>query len=281
MNLAPIVLFVYNRPEHTRRTLQSLRRNALARHSRLFVFADGPKNEADAVRVGQVRAQFKDFSGFADVRMTFRNENRGLARSVIAGVSEVVAEHGRVIVMEDDLVSGHYFLTFMNQVLDRYADRPDIFSASGYVYPYTPRPDYPHDVLLLSRSSTWGWGTWRDRWEQADWKMTGARQRLNDPAYREALRVGGNDVPAMLEQWLDGRIDSWGLPWFCTHVAHQAGALFPVRNQIINIGLDGSGVHCSAGCRGNGGLCAQARFDMPATLLPDADMTRRVLSFFD
>jgi len=280
MNLAPIILFAYNRPEHTRRTLQSLQRNALARHSRLFIFADGPKNDEDARKVAQVRSLFAHLPGFASVELHTKDANHGLASSVIAGVSAVIAEHGRAIVVEDDLVSGHHFLTFMNAALDRYARDRRIFSVSGYIYPYTPRPDYPHDVLLLPRSSTWGWGTWRDRWEKADWTMADAREGLRDPAYCDALRVGGNDVPAMLEQWLAGSIDSWGLPWFCTHVREQAQALFPVRNHIINIGLDGSGVHCSAGCQGNTRLSAQTAFDMPEALEQDPDMIRRVLSFF-
>lgn len=280
MNIAPIVLFAYNRPEHLRRTLLSLQRNALARDSQLYAFVDGPKNPDDELLVSAVRRQLADLQGFASIKLQVRDYNLGLARSVIAGVSEVLAEHDRVIVLEDDLVSGHHFLTFMNRALDRYAGSPRIFSVSGYIYPYTLRAGYGPDVLLLPRCSTWGWGTWRNRWDKADWAMVDARERLDDPTYCESLQKGGKDLPAMLRQWLDGKIDSWGLPWSCTHAQHEAFALFPVRNHIINIGLDGSGVHCSVGCLGNGQLSAQSSYEMPENIAPDEDMIRRVTAFF-
>src|SRR5690348_17752623 len=106
---APIALFVYNRPEHTRRTVEALRHNRLAGHSRLDVFADGPKVPGDA-NVAAVRAYIRGIDGFASVSIHEREANAGLARSIIDGVTRVCEECDRVIVLEDDMVTTPWFL---------------------------------------------------------------------------------------------------------------------------------------------------------------------------
>src|ERR1700730_8509030 len=121
-NLAPIVLFVYNRPEHTRRTLSYLQKNLLAEESRLYIFSDGPKADDDKAKVEQVRQLIKEVTGFKALKIINRKENLGLANSIISGVTQLVNEYGKVIVFEDDLLSSPYTLQYFNEALTRYAN---------------------------------------------------------------------------------------------------------------------------------------------------------------
>ena len=122
MNLAPIILFVYNRPEHTKKTLESLKINELASESSLFIFSDGSKNENDKKSVDEVRKYISTISGFKEIKIILREKNLGLADSVISGVTEVIEKYGKAIVLEDDIVTSKYFLKFMNEALDFYED---------------------------------------------------------------------------------------------------------------------------------------------------------------
>ncbi len=243
IKLAPIVLFIYNRPIHTKKTIDSLLKNPLAAHSELFVYADGPKRDKDIPKVNEVRQIVNKIKGFTNVHLTTQDKNKGLADSVISGVSEVINIFGKAIVIEDDLISTSNFLNFMNDCLDFYANTPHIFSISGYIYPFSIPTTYQKDVLLLPRSSSWGWATWKDRWAKADWTISNASQIKKDKALQESLAVGGSDLIAMLYKQKLGKIDSWSVRWSYTHLKHQAYGLFPVNSKIYNIGNDASGTH--------------------------------------
>jgi len=246
---SPIALFVYNRPEHTAATLAALRANDLAARSELRVFCDGPARERDRAAVEAVRRIVRSAGGFASIELFERERNAGLAASIIEGVSSAIAAAGRLIVLEDDLVTSPHFLRFMNAALDRYADVPEVFSVSGYNLPLAvmrPPRGYPYDAYFNPRSSSWGWATWRDRWERADWDVAGYEAFARDPAARRAFNAGGDDLADMLDAQRAGRIDSWSIRWSFTHFAHRAVAVYPVKSYVDNIGLDGSGTHCSA-----------------------------------
>ena len=135
MNWAPIVLFTYNRPGHTRRALEALAGNDGASESDLIVYSDGPKTAADAKSVREVREYLSTVSGFRSVTVTEREANFGLASSVITGVTEVLGRTPSVVVMEDDLLTSRNFLSFVNAALATYEPRPEIFSVTGYNYP--------------------------------------------------------------------------------------------------------------------------------------------------
>jgi hypothetical protein len=242
--LAPIALFVYNRPEHTRRTVESLRANDLASQSDIFVFADGAKNQSTASTVGAVREFIRTIDGFKSVTIIEHEGNFGLAASVIAGVTQLCEEFGRLIVMEDDLLTSSDFLIFMNCALERYADEPRIFSVSGYNFSVSPPELYPYDAFCSFRSSSWGWGTWKDRWEKADWKMSDYPSFSRDKEKKRSFNRGGEDLADMLSLQMAGRLDSWAIRWAYAHWKHDAFALLPVSTRVFNIGLDGSGVHC-------------------------------------
>ena len=241
-DLAPIVLFVYNRPEHTRRTLAALAANPLAIHSDLIIYADGPKKPEHAAEVEQARDVARGASGFKSVRMIEREKNLGLANSIIAGVSEICTARGRAIVVEDDLLVAPQFLTFLNRGLDRYADEPNVFQISGYMFPVVTEPS--SDGLFLPLISCWGWGTWQRAWSQFDPSATGYRQLAGDPDLRARFNLDGNyDYFGMLADQIEGKIDSRGVRWLLSVFLKGGLVLYPRRSLVQNVGIDGTGTH--------------------------------------
>ncbi|HOO91702.1 MAG TPA: hypothetical protein PLA74_12835 [Syntrophales bacterium] len=243
---ASIVLFVYNRPWHTRTTIEALRKNDLADKSDLFIFSDGPKGDNDTGHVFEVREYIRSITGFKSIQIMVHKENHGLANSVIAGVTEVIKNNGRTIVLEDDLVTSPYFLHFMNSALRFYQDTENVFTICGYNYPPSlvkiPR-DYPHDVFFSYRNSSWGWATWKDRWLKADWQVSDYSSFKEDRCKQKSFNRGGDDLSDMLIDQKEGRIDSWAIRWTYTHFVHNALALWPVHSFVNNIGHDNSGTH--------------------------------------
>jgi GT2 family glycosyltransferase len=242
MNLAPIALFVYNRPEHTRRVLDSLRCNLLAAESDLVIFSDAARKSVHQLNVGLVRTLIRDVAGFRSVRIVERERNLGLASSIEDGVGRLCDEQGAVIVVEDDLMVSPEFLSFMNRALQRYRDEPRVMQISGYMFPGTFESNA--DALFLPLISCWGWGTWKRAWAYYDPRATGfARLRANR-ALREEFNVGGAyDYYHMLEQQMQGEIDSWGIRWLLSVFLQQGLVLYPVQSLVQNIGVDGSGTH--------------------------------------
>lgn len=245
--VTPIALFVYNRPQHTQKTLDSLARNDLASRSDLFIFSDASRSESGGREVHEVRSLIKRTRGFRSITITERDKNLGLAQSVIAGVTEVCGKFGRAIVMEDDLLTSCDFLSFMNQALDRYASEPRVFSVSGFNFAVTLPDSYGYDAFSSYRSSSWGWGTWFDRWQKADWEVTGYETFREDRQSRRLFNRGGEDLAHMLDMQMNGQIDSWAIRWAYTHFRREGVAILSTNARVYNIGLDGSGVHSRAG----------------------------------
>jgi glycosyltransferase involved in cell wall biosynthesis len=243
--LAPVALFVYNRPEHTRRTVESLRANELARRSDLFVFADGAKNEPTASAVREVRKFIHTIDGFKSVTVIERERNLGLAGSVINGVTQLSSTFGRVIVMEDDLLTTPDFLEFMNRALERYEAETKIISVSGFNFALNVPEQYPYDAFCSYRSSSWGWGTWQDRWQTVDWNVTDYASFHADKGRQQLFNRGGEDLSRMLDLQMAGKIDSWAIRWAYNHFRKGGVALLSTVPIVQNIGLDRSGVHSS------------------------------------
>jgi hypothetical protein len=274
----PIVLFAYNRPKHTRLTIESLGRNRGAEDSDLHIFCDGPKNSTHASGVEQVRAYLPSVRGFKSIDIVERDRNLGLANSVIAGVTQILNEHPACIVVEDDMLSSPNFLNFMNEALGVYRNRADIFSVTGYNYPLPIPADYPRDVYLSYRGSSWGWGTWTDRWRKVDWAISDYPRFAEDPVEQALFARGGDDLPGMLKMQMKGKLDSWAIRFDYAHHKHSAFCVHAVRSKIQNIGFDGSGVHC--------GVSDDYKIDLDAgdgafRLPPDLNVDPSVLSIFD
>ncbi len=243
--LAPVVLFVYNRPEHLERTVKALTSNYLASESELFVFSDGPRSDrpGDREKVEAVRKIIKSLKGFKRVELIERAQNQGLAPSVIQGIDWMFRQYPSVIVLEDDMISSQDFLNFMNDALDFYQSFGRVFSISGYSYPLQIPAHYPHDVYFLPRASSWGWATWRERWTKADWEVKDFKRFVKNTELIHAFNQGGADLTPMLIKQQQSKISSWAVRWCYTHFKEAGLGVFPVRSKIQNIGADGSGVH--------------------------------------
>ncbi|NJK84186.1 MAG: sugar transferase [Saprospiraceae bacterium] len=217
--------------------------NPEAAESSLFVFADGAKSIQDQAPVAAVRAYLEQIKGFKEVHLHFSEQNQGLAQSVIRGVSLVLQKYESAIVLEDDLLFSKDFLQFMNAALAAYREHQHIFSISGYLYPIALPASFANDVLLLPRASSWGWATWRDRWEQADWQVQDFVALRQDRPTQKAFQAGGEDLLAMLYKQQKGEISSWAVRWSYAHFRQEAYCLFPKYSKVQNIGTDSSGTH--------------------------------------
>lgn len=243
---APVALFVYNRPDHTRQTLAALRANTLANETPLYIFADAPQDETARAAHEEVLECVRDVQGFASVTLIRREHNLGLARSIIDGAGFLCARHGRVIVLEDDLITSPYFLHYMNEALNHYADDEAVGCVSAYMYPVKVPAGMP-DTLLLPFPMSWGWATWSRAWQLFNPDGRKLVQALEERALTAAFdRVGPGNFMRMLNDQIAGRNNSWFIRWHASLFLEGKLSLAPVRSTICNIGLDGTGVHCSS-----------------------------------
>jgi hypothetical protein len=276
--LAPVVLFAFNRPVHLERTLESVLQDPLASRTALIAFSDGPAGDHDVEPIEQVRKLLKGTRGFASVEVVERQVNFGLARSVIAGVTEVLEAHGRAVVLEDDLVVSPRFLRIMNDLLHAYAEQDRVFSVTGYNYParlVSVPPDYPYSIYFAHRASSWGWGTWKDRWAQVDWDVSDFEQFSKDDCARRRFDRGGADLSEMLADQMAGRVDSWAIRWCYASFRLERVNVYPVKSLVTNIGLDDSGVHCGPDDRLSEVL--DRSFPGELRLPPDVELEPRIL----
>lgn len=242
MNLAPILLFAYNRPFHLKRTLEALSKNTYTDESSLFIYSDAAKDEKDKNAVEEVREVIKNIKGFAKVELILRENNFGLANSVINGVTEIINKFGKVIVLEDDILTTPNFLVYMNEALEFYKNFPNVFSISGYSYPIHNVKRIP-EYFFLHRASSWGWGTWKDKWEKTDWDVKDFELLKNDKNLQANFSRGGNDLFPMLLAYKAGLNQSWGIRWAYTHAKHDGVCLYSAKSKVQNIGADASGTH--------------------------------------
>lgn len=243
MNLAPIILFVYNRPWHTRKTLEALQGNALASESDLVIFADGAKGSGDREAVEDVRALVREVDGFKSVTLVERETNRGLAESVLSGVSDVIRRFGRAIVLEDDLVVSRGFLRYMNEALERYRDAEQVLQISGHVFPFEPVLS-KNDAFFLPLSTSWGWATWQRAWNPFDPEVKNIDHLRKSFKLRKAFDLdGAYPYARMLEAQLRGEVDSWAIRWWWYFFNAGGLCLFPKCSLVKNIGFDPSGTH--------------------------------------
>ena len=238
----PIALFVYNRQEHTRRTIDALKQNSVACESDLIIFSDAPRSEVQAKAVREVRQYIREIDGFKSVSLVEREVNLGLARSIIDGVTTIVNKFGRIIVLEDDMVTSSYFLTYMNEALEKYADDERVVSIHGYVYPV--KQSLP-EAFFLPGADCWGWATWSRGW--ACFNSDG-QFLLDELKRRKLIRAfdfnGAYPFSKMLEGQIKGKNDSWAVRWYASAFLEDKLTLYPGRSLVYNIGNDNSGTHC-------------------------------------
>lgn len=245
MKYAPIVLFVYKRPAETQRVLDALAANPEAAQSELFVYADGPGNDADREKCLEVRRLVQNCSGFAKVTLRAAEKNKGLANSVISGVTEMLETFDRVIVLEDDLVTSKYFLRFMNEALDKFENDDRVCSVHAFSYPPVCR-----DVQYFLRrgADCWGWATWRRGWQL----FSSDSRKLYSEIVRKNLsklfdRNGAFPYTRMLENQAEGKIDSWAIRWYASAFLAEKYTLQSNVMLVKNIGFGEEATHCSSG----------------------------------
>lgn len=245
---APVILFVFKREEHTRKCLEALNENENVQNHDLYIFADGARNEAEEEDVGKVRRLIREFEGqsrFHSVNILESDRNKGLARSIIGGVTEVINQYGKAIVVEDDLITSKDFLTYMDGALDYYEADEKIGSISGSTYPVKGLRNCQFDVYAIKKGECWGWGTWAEVWNQVDWSVSDFKQYMEDAKMRREFDSLEYGLDKMLCNQMEGKIDSWAVRW-CYHLFRRGLlTVYPKESKALNIGLDGSGTHCS------------------------------------
>jgi len=234
MNLAPIILFTYKRIDTLICTIEALKKNNLANKSDLFIFSDGFKNEADFENVNIVRAYLKTINGFNSIKIFESKTNLGLASSIINGVTKVFIDYNKVIVLEDDLLTSSNFLDFMNLALDYYENK-NIFSISGYSTIIEGL--YSSDVYFTKRGSSWGWATWKNKWEIVDWDVKDYKKFKQSKNLKKEFNKMGSDMSLMLERQMLGKINSWAIRWCYAQFKLNLLTAFPATSKVENIGI--------------------------------------------
>jgi hypothetical protein len=242
-NLAPICLFTYNRLEETKKTVEALQQNFLATQSELFIFSDGSKTADGKEKIQQVRNYLKTVAGFKAVTIKESEINKGLANSIISGVTEIINTFEKVIVLEDDLITAPNFLDFMNQALFFYKKDSKVFSISGYTMNINGLDEIDNDFYFGLRASSWGWATWSTHWDSVDWKATHYKKLISNKKEIQKFNRGGSDMTGMLTAQMKGKIDSWAIRFCFQQFMDNKACVFPKISKIQSIGFSKNATH--------------------------------------
>lgn len=273
-SLAPIALFTHARLEHTRRTINSLKLNLLAKESKIYVFCDShrSKNQEEVEAVNSVRSYISSIDGFSSVEVIFRESNYGLKRNIIEGLGYVLERHQRVIVLEDDCETTSNFLTFMNESLNQYADPSrNVWHVSGW-NPGVNFEDKPFPSYFMS---CWGWATWRYRWQEICFDPLILMENMTiTQRYKFNLNGSYPFYSHLLGNYL-GQNNTWAVFWYASIFNSHGHCINPPESLITNLGMDGSGTHTSIQFDQNLALQPARKYDY---LKSDLDNTLEALS---
>ncbi|MEL5893490.1 glycosyltransferase [Bacteroides sp. GD17] len=256
MPYAPILLFVYNRPAHTRQLIESLLTNAEASQSPLIIYSDAARDDSARPAVAEVRRFIRTISGFGSIEIIEREENWGLARNIIDGVTTQINRYGQVIVLEDDLIVAPYFLRFMNDALDMYKDEPRV----GHIQAcdFTRDPSLP-DTFLIKWTGSWGWATWKRAWQHFNPDGKALLRQLEERRLTRLFDFDGTyRFTRMLRRQTEGKNNSWAIRWNASLFLADILSLNVGRSLVQNNGFDGSGTNC-----GGGGLYDSSLWQKP------------------
>jgi hypothetical protein len=241
-NFAPIAVFAFNRPVHLKKTLSALSKNTGAKDSNLYLFVDGPRNSEDRKTINaciKVGNEFSDNFKTFDLKQS--HANKGLANSIIFGITQVLQNHPKVIVVEDDLVTSPYFLDFINRGLERYQNKKDVASIHGFVLPFANPISEP---FFMKGADCWGWGTWSNRWELFNPDGQVLLDELRSKNLIDEFNLDGSySFSEMLENQIAGKNNSWAIRWHASMFLRNKLTLYPAQTYVENIGFDGSGTH--------------------------------------
>jgi hypothetical protein len=235
--LAPLLIFTYKRVDFLDSIISSLNESPLCAETDLFIFVDGPNCEKDILLVSSVLDFVQKIEGFKSITIYESKFNKGLASSIIDGVSLIFSKYNKVIVLEDDLIPSSNFLEFMNSALKFYENNYDVYSISAFDLIDKSSPS-KKDAYFLQRSWPWGWGTWHDRWVGVDWDILEYKEFLSDKKLQRDFNLLGSDLSQMLIRQISGELDSWSIRW-TYHIYKKNGfVLYPNFSKIDNKGWD-------------------------------------------
>jgi len=251
----------------------SLRCCPLYEESEVFIFVDGPRDECDREAVAAVT----DFAHTITPHVFSSPLNKGLGASIIAGVTTIIRQYGRAIVLEDDLRLMPGFLLYMNESLDRYQNDKRIIAACGYGLKVKRPKDYTGDVYLGERASSWGWGTWADRWNAVDWEVKDFQELASNKADQKAFNRGGSDMYGMLKDYMEGRNHSWAIRFCYAQYRQGLYSVHPFKSLVTNEGYGVDATNCTQSySRFKVELSDAMQFEMPKELMPDEQILRQV-----
>ena len=243
MPLAPIALFTFKRPEHTRRTLESLALNPEFAESPLFIYCDGARSEAESAQVEETRRLVRSWQ-HPNKTIIERDRNWGLANSIIAGVTDLCESHGRVIVVEDDLFVSPVFINYLNTALEHYANEPSVMQVSAYMFPVSILASY--DTVMLPFTASLGWATWSRAWKHFDPNMTGYEKLKIDRVLRRKFDMdGAYPYFRMLKRQSEGKVDSWAIRWYLSVFLQNGLVVFPRHTLVRHDGYDDTATHAT------------------------------------
>jgi len=241
----PVAVFTYNRPEHTNRALDALSKCSDIDACEFYLFSDGPRTDAARQEVEATRSVLRKWAKLLDAKIIEQPSNLGLAKSIVAGVTDLCERYGRVIVVEDDLIVSPDFLHFMIHSLDHYKNEPRVMQVGGFTI--CPPVGLTTDAFLLPVTTTWGWATWQRAWQNFAWEPKDLDVARKDPQWLNLFDLhGAGSFSSMLEDRLAGRNDSWGILWWYAVSRSNGLVLYPGQSLVWNGGFDGSGIHCGS-----------------------------------
>ena len=243
LKLAPIVLFVYNRPRHTKTTIEYLKNNNLANLSELFIFSDSSKTKVDKNKVNKVRSIIKNVSGFKRVEIIKRKKNYGLAKNIICGINKIFKTYKTAIILEDDIETSKYFLRFMNKALLKYKKNPNIWHISGWNYPIDQKTkrNIKDKVFFWKIMNCWGWATWEDRWKFYKKNPNELIKNWNKEKIKRFNLEGNYDFWKQVQNNYKKISNTWAIFWMTTIFEKNGYCLNPVSSYVFNSGNDNSG----------------------------------------
>lgn len=275
--LAPIALFVFNRPEHTRRTLKFLKQNLLADKSRLFIFSDGAKTDQQGESVAEVREIISSVEGFKSVEIICRKTNFGLANSIIDGVSMLTEKYGKVIVFEDDLISSPFTLRYFNDALKRYENEDKVMHIGAYMYPIKNK-NLPQTFFYRAASS-WGWATWGRAWEHFEPDIDRIISQFDHNKIKRFSIDGTMNFWKQIREFKRGKNNSWAIRWYASIFLKGGLTLNPSASLVNNIGHDGSGIHSGKNDIYDVQVSNQAVTDFPHEVVENKDAYESIKHF--
>lgn len=239
--LAPVVLFVYNRVEHVSRVVEALKKNVLSERTELIIYSDAPKANTDRIGVEKVREYIERIEGFSKTTVICREENYGLTKNIVSGVSDVLDKFKRVIVLEDDIETGKYFLQYMNMALEKYEDYKFVYEISAFIEPIDS--EGLADSFFVRRADCWGWATWQSKWNVYERNPKKLIKSFSRKEIRDFNLDGTSYEWEQVIYNLTGRINSWAVFWNASIYKKKGVTLLPKHSLVNNIGCDGSGTN--------------------------------------